>query len=175
MAEAKPQGVYYRTEDYAGVGRRLLIDFIDFPVVLLLSFAALDAAARVESGGLALLLLMAIWFGYFVLLKRSRFGTLGYRIMGARIVSLRGERPGIASLVARLIFVIGGPLNFVFDALWVPGDRNRQALRDKFAGTYVIRKQASPAGTGAIAHRVYMFSGMTFIFREVKREAERAG
>jgi hypothetical protein len=66
-----------------------------------------------------------------------------------------------------LVFV--GPLNFVLDLFWLTGDRDRQALRDKFAGTYVIRKDASPAGSGTVVMRTYMFWGMTFLFKEVRR------
>jgi hypothetical protein len=58
-------------------------------------------------------------------------------------------------------------LNALVDLLWLTGDANRQAVRDKFAGTYVIRLDAAPAGTGPIRIRPYMFWGMTFFFREV--------
>jgi hypothetical protein len=58
-------------------------------------------------------------------------------------------------------------LNALVDLLWLTGDANRQAVRDQFAGTYVIRLDAAPAGTGSIRIRPYMFWGMTFFFREV--------
>ena len=44
----------------------------------------------------------------------------------------------------------------------------RQAIRDKFAGTYVVRLDATPAGSAPIRVRTYMFWGMTFLFREVR-------
>jgi uncharacterized RDD family membrane protein YckC len=167
-------GVYYRTEDYLGVTRRLLIDLIDLTAAFALS--ALVVAAGWATGpygehmpAVTLFLCAAVWFSYFVLLKRSRFRTLGYRVAGARIVNLRGSRPSILSLFGRLLFAFVGPLNFLLDLFWLTGDANRQALRDKFAGTYVVREDASPAGAGAIAIRTYMFWGMTFLFREVKR------
>jgi uncharacterized RDD family membrane protein YckC len=156
------------------VARRLLIDAVDLtvaaPLSLLVFFAAYTPAPDWEyTPAAALLLFAAVWFGYFVLLKRSRFRTLGYKAAGARIVSLRGERPSILSLFGRLLFAFVGPLNFVLDLLWLTGDRDRQALRDKFAGTYVIRKDANPAGSGPIVLRTYMFWGMTFLFKEVRR------
>jgi uncharacterized RDD family membrane protein YckC len=118
------QGVYFRRQDYLGVGRRLLIDVIDFPVAVLLWYAAGQLARPLvtEPEGLLLLLLCAVWFAYFVLLKRSRFRTLGYVAAGARIVSLEGGRPGIMSLVARLLFALAGPLNFVIDIAWLTGE-----------------------------------------------------
>jgi uncharacterized RDD family membrane protein YckC len=118
-----------------------------------------------------LLLCGAVWFAYFVLLKRSTFRTLGYRAAGAQIVNLQGGRPTIPSLLARLFFAFVGPLNCLIDLFWLTGDANCQAIRDKFAGTYVVRQHASPAGTGAIVVRTYMFWGMTFLFREVKAAA----
>jgi uncharacterized RDD family membrane protein YckC len=77
------EGVYYRREDYAGFWRRALVDAVDLAVVGLLFLAACIAGALVlpnwmpettmASAGL-------IWLGYFVVLRRSRFGTLGYRM-----------------------------------------------------------------------------------------------
>jgi hypothetical protein len=94
---------------------------------------------------------------------------LRYVVAGARIVNLRGEQPSILSLVGRLLFALAGPLNFVFDVLWLTGDGDRQAFRDKFASTYVVRRRATPAGVGKIVMRTYMFSGLTFLFKEVRR------
>jgi uncharacterized RDD family membrane protein YckC len=165
-------GVYYSPQDYVGVFKRILIDAIDIPVALLLSVAVIWSAMRltdaVELEG-ALALCVGVWFGYFVLLKRSPIRTLGYIVAGARIVDLRGDRPGLLRLSARLLLAVLGPFNFVMDLFWLTGDPDRQALRDKFVGTYVVRRQATPAGSGPIVFRTYMFWGMTFLFKEVAR------
>jgi RDD family len=168
------QGAHYRPEDYLGVFRRLLIDIVDLPIAVLLSMllvaALLAVAPRLEDvDGIGLLVWATVWFGYFVLLKRSTFRTVGYVVARAQIVNLKGERPSVGSLIARLLFALAGPLNFVLDIMWLTGDSNRQALRDKFAGTYVVRRGARPAGTGPVVLRNYMFWGMTFLFREVER------
>ena len=170
---AKPTGVYYHPKDYLGVGRRLLIDLIDVPVALALSALVVGAAwtavpALEDSPAIVLLLCGFVWFSYFVLLKRSRFRTLGYKALGAQIVNLAGGRPSVLSLLGRLFFSFVGPLNFLIDLFWLTGDPNRQAIRDKFAGTYVVKRHATPAGAGVIVLRTYMFWGMTFLFREVK-------
>lgn len=166
-------GVYFEPNDYLGVGRRLFIDFIDTSAAIVLSVIATWILLTVwpleESLGAALLASwVLIWFCYFVLLKRSRFRTLGYFFGGARIVNLQGERPGIFSLLARLLFVAGGPANFFIDLFWIPSDPCRQAIRDKFAHTYVVRKNAVPAGSGVIVYRTYVMLGTTFLFQEVK-------
>ncbi|HEX6740027.1 MAG TPA: hypothetical protein VF310_17235, partial [Vicinamibacteria bacterium] len=61
-------GVYFRTGDYAGLWRRLLIDAIDFPVVVALSALVLALAGAVgapleNGGGLVLALLVLVWLG----------------------------------------------------------------------------------------------------------------
>ena len=166
-------GVYFRRDDYAGVGRRLLMDLIDTSIALaisiLITFVFVDVWSHEESLSVALLVLWAlIWFSYFVLLKRSRFRTPGYIVCGARIVNLQGERPSILSLLARLLFVVGGPANFLIDLFWIPSDPTRQAIRDKFAHTYVVRKDAVPEGSGTIVYRTYVMLGTSFLFQEVK-------
>jgi uncharacterized RDD family membrane protein YckC len=175
------EGVYYRREDYAGVIRRLLIEGIDFSVASFVSFALtvllLDilAQGRNTEQQLADSLLWIIvivwptvWFVYLVILKRTRIRTLGYLIGRARIVNLQGNRPGLGALTIRLAFATIGPINVIIDLFWITGDDDRQALRDKFAGTYVIDKDAQPAGRGKIVYRTYSLL-WNFLFREVQR------
>jgi uncharacterized RDD family membrane protein YckC len=174
------QGVYYAFTDYAGLIRRLLIDLVDFLVAVaviaaLLTSTSFLAPQLLDVPGFALGIIAAVWLGYFVFLKASPYRTLGYVMAGARIVNYRGERPGIPRLFGRLLFVVAGPMNFLFDALWLTGDQNRQALRDKFACTYVVRQRAVPAGLGRVRYRTYTFWGMTFMFREVERLQRAAG
>lgn len=170
---AAASGVYYRPDDYLGVLRRLLIEIVDLPIAVALSILLVGAVWSVapagDPEGIVLLVSSLVWFGYFVVLKGSRFRTVGYVVAGAQIVNLKGGRPSFLSLFGRLLFAFVGPLNVLIDLFWLTGDPNRQALRDKFAGTYVIRRSAVPAGTGSIVLRTYMFWGMTFLFREVKR------
>lgn len=167
--------VYYADADYAGVMRRLLIDFVDTAVAMsativcaVIASVVLDAA---ETAMAALVMACAIWISYFVVWKGSRFRTLGYVLAGTRIVNLHGERPRRIVLLARLAFVVLGPANFVIDLLWVSSDPSRQALRDKFAHTYVIRRDAVPAGTGRVTYPTYMVFGWTLMFAEVSPAA----
>jgi uncharacterized RDD family membrane protein YckC len=109
-------------------------------------------------------------FAYMVLLKRSKWGTLGYRWGGGRIVGLDGRTPGIASLTLRLAFAMIGPVNWVPDMVWLSDDPHRQALRDKFANTYVVKSGATPVGKGRIVFRNYEIICYNFLFREVVAE-----
>lgn len=165
-------GVYYALPDYIGVWRRLGIDLVDVVVAASLSVVLSAFLLWLLSNGdqLALGLLavwISVWFGYFVLFKRSR-RTVGYLLARARIVNLQGDTPSIASLFIRMLFAALGPLNLLFDLFWIPGDPCRQALRDKFAHTYVIRRDASPAGTGRIAYAQYTLLGASYLFKEVR-------
>lgn len=165
--------VYYRPEDCVGVMRRLLIDFVDTGVAVMISIVLSLFTRAVspvyEIAALAVWLTwIAVWFAYFVVLKGSRFRTLGYVLAGARIVDFSGRRPGYLRLLGRLAFVVLGPANFLIDLCWVSSDPSRQALRDKFAHTYVVRKNAVPAGTGRIVYPTYMTFGWTLMFAEVQ-------
>src|SRR5262249_4688560 len=169
-------GVYYRREDYAGVWVRLLIEAIDAIVASALSLAL--SALLIIFLDQELLLSWAlvatwviIWFVYFVIIKRTRFRTLGYILGGVKVVNLRGECPSLTSLAIRLIFVVIGPFNVIIDLFWISGDNHKQALRDKFAETYVIKKNAQPAGQGKVLYTKYSIMAANFLFREVEDSA----
>ena len=169
-------GVFYHGDDYISVSRRLAIDFID-TFLTTVACGACSLALMIlwphdaSLGPIILALWVAVWFLYFVILKRSTFRTIGYKVFGARVVNLQGQRPGILSLLGRILFVVGGPANVLIDLLWIPSDPCRQAIRDKFAHTYVIRRDAQPIGVGRIVYRTYSMFGTTFLFQEVQSES----
>jgi uncharacterized RDD family membrane protein YckC len=166
-------GVYFRREDYAPFWLRLLVDVID-----LLAFGAMCAALAVAVAivipvsrsmvNLILLAWLATAFSYFVILKRSRFRTLGYRLGRIKIVGLDGQPPTYFSLSLRLMFGILGPLNWLVDLAWLSGDAHCQALRDKFACTYVVTEKSQPAGQGKVIFSYYDIFFYNFLFREVE-------
>ena len=168
------EGVYYDREAYAGFWLRLIVDVIDISVIMIISILSTALFMRVFTPSEQLipvicLLWSTLWFIYFVLLKRSNFGTLGYKLCKVRVVNLRGNRPCILALTFRLIFAIIGPMNMLLDLIWLSGDENRQALRDKFAQTYVVKKNATPIGTGKITYCDFDLWSWRVMFREVKR------
>jgi len=117
---------------------------------------------------ISLLLCVVAALLYFVVLKRSRFRTLGYRVGGVKIVGLDGRVPGYPSLVLRLLFGMLGPLNWLVDLAWLSNDTHRQALRDKLASTYVVKRNAQAAGEGKIVFRYYEIFSYNCLFREVE-------
>jgi uncharacterized RDD family membrane protein YckC len=112
---------------------------------------------------------MGFAFAYLVLLERSSVGTLGYLLTGVRIVTLKGERPSILRMTYRLLLWVAGPFHPFVDFTWLTGDEFRQTLRDKPAGTVVVRKSAVPAGVGELRLNRYQFQTFSFVFYEVRK------
>jgi hypothetical protein len=82
--------------------------------------------------------------------------------------------PGYGALTLRLMFAMLGPLNWVIDLAWLSSDPHRQAIRDKFAATYVVRGTAVPAGSGKIIYRQYDIASYNCLFREVEADLHQA-
>ena len=172
------EGLYFRREDYAPFWLRVLIDAIDFLVfgaVCLLIIVVWITFWPGRGNSILLALCTVIIFCYFVLLKRSKIRTIGYSIGGFKIVGLDGQPASLFALTLRLLFAPLGPGNWIFDLIWLSGDAHRQALRDKFTQTYVVKLQAEPAGRGKLVYHYYEICGYNFLFREVEIEKTMAG
>jgi uncharacterized RDD family membrane protein YckC len=166
-AAAGPEtGIYYFPQDYAPLWRRILVDLVDIVVLIFLWLPVLFFVLPELDRAIAVC--AAVAFVYFVPLKRSRFRTVGYRIGGVRIVGMDGGTPSYWALTVRLVFAFFGPLNWLLDLAFLSGDPHRQAVRDKFARTYVVRKTAVPAGEGRVVYRYYEILIYNFLFREVE-------
>jgi uncharacterized RDD family membrane protein YckC len=147
---------------------RLLIDSVDLITVAAICAGVAAVIWGSVSKDVLLVLCLAVWYCYFVLLKACRLGTLGYRISRVRVVGFDGNGASLGALTLRFVFMAFGPLNYVFDILWLSTDTHRQALRDKFAHTYVVRKRAAPIGAGKLIYRYYHIFGYNFLFREIE-------
>lgn len=175
MADQQELGVFYAVHDYAGILRRLAIVVVDFVILVLAYFLMAVVAAFSDFVNQHMLVLyLALCYLYLVVLKTTRWGTVGYLVTGVRLVDLRGNQLRLWRATFRFLFFVFGPLNVLFDIIWLGGDPHRQSIRDKFAGTYVIRKRAAPAGQGAIRHMIYFMFGSTFMFQEVERRIPEA-
>lgn len=171
-------GVYYETRDYIGLGRRLLILAIDLAVlgagwliVEIISAAGFVSDATYGMLGIGLLLFAYL---YLTVVKASRLRTLGYRIVGARIVTIKGERPSIFRMSYRLMLWVVGPLNVIADLIWLGVDRDRQSLRDHFAGTYVIGATATSVGEGPVHLAYFQAFTLSLMLPTVTRPREPA-
>jgi uncharacterized RDD family membrane protein YckC len=165
-------GVYFLPEDYASFWLRLFIDVMDALAIGAAWFlVAIVLWTIFPFNRMTLNLTLAIFaivaFCYLVILKRSKIGTVGYRIGGVRIVGMDGQAASLSALTFRMLFAPFGPLNWFLDLAWLSGDKHRQALRDKLAHTYVVKVKAAPVGTGKIIFRYYEILGFNFLFQEI--------
>jgi uncharacterized RDD family membrane protein YckC len=171
-------GAYYNRESYAGIWRRIFVDIIDGAFILGLSlmifFLLSEVIQTSESlGRVVFIVLITLWIGYFVILKGSKYRTIGYILGGVKIVNLQGNRPSTTSLLLRFMFAALGPFNMLLDLFWIPDATHKQALRDKFANTYVVKRTAQIAGNGNIKHNYYEILGWNFLFQEVETPTDK--
>ena len=168
-----PPAVWFFPSDYAGFWRRLGVALADTAVILLILLAVTVTVALLDPvGEWNDAYLFAGWaalvWTYFVVLKRTPLGTVGYRLAGVRVVDAYGRPPGLGALTLRLAFGILGPLNIVLDLVWILSGQHRQALRDKFAHTYVVKAGAQPAGPARVVLRTHHVLGVAVVFRDVE-------
>ncbi|MCG5052562.1 MAG: RDD family protein [Myxococcales bacterium] len=78
---------------------------------------------------------------YHVYLAGVAGQTLGLRLMGLRIISVRGTLPGPARGFLRYLALCLAVLPAGLGWLWCLFDRERRALHDHLAGTFVIFDQ----------------------------------
>ena len=147
------QGVIYAPGAYAGLLRRIFAVAIDLCVIPILwtvvSFTAffLLPVDLLTDGISGASYFFVVWL-YLTVMKPSRFRSVGYWLTGLKIVDYQGRRPSIARMTARLLFTFVGPMTVWYDTIWLAADPHRQSLHDKAAGTFVVRKDAVPIGTG---------------------------
>jgi len=171
------EAVCFDRRDYAGPARRVIIVCIDFVAVIALSFGVLIGVwyvclLRNPRGDLspqALWVLPAVAYAYLTLVKRSRIRTLGYILTGVRIVDIRGRRPSLLQMTIRMLPMLPVPWSLLFDLGWIVGEPQRQTLRDKWAGTFVVRRTAKPICTAPVRYKRIGFAGLFLIIPEVGR------
>lgn len=167
-------GVYYNKKDYAGFTRRLLIVIIDLIVLFIISFALLYISDTLtQRAGINLSYnhgIFAIIFlsGFYLsILKGSKYRTIGYILAGVKIVNLQGKKPSIVKMALRTGLLLIGPFELFFGIIWLTSETTRQTLRDKYVGTYVIKKHAVPAGNGKLKTVMLTVMGWNLSYREV--------
>jgi len=146
----------------AGFGRRLVAALIDLAIVAAFGVAvALGIAFAVGAplpnrkqigpdwvvaglvdgspmawGGIGLAFALALLYQLY-------FGgvagqTLGKRVLGLRVISTRGDEPGPLRGFMRFLAMVVSLAPAGLGFLWALFDRERRALHDHLAGTYVI-------------------------------------
>lgn len=168
---------YYNHDDYVGFGTRLLIMSVDAFVLLLLGVALwLPFATMLMTGALRsdpsgyfwLMYFLVIWI-YLAPIKRSSFGTVGFRIFGVKLVSAKGGPPSLFSMTLRMVMWIFGPFNLLLDLLWLGADSESQSLRDCYLGTYLVKRSAMPIGRAPVHLTRYNAMGFVLDYPRVCR------
>jgi uncharacterized RDD family membrane protein YckC len=76
----------------------------------------------------------------YILLFTALLGrTPGQRAAGLLVITRTGQRPRILVSIARLLGLAASALAGGLGALWILVDREKRALHDHIAGTYVVR------------------------------------
>ncbi len=174
---AVQRAVCFDRRDYAGPVRRVVIVCIDFVAAVVLSFGVLVGVWWVwlirypqsDPPPEALWVVPAVVYLYLTVLKRSRIRTMGYLLTGVRIVNIEGKRPSLLQMTVRMLPLPLVPLTLLFDLAWVVDEPQRQTLRDKWAGTYVVRRGTQPIGTAPVRYKRIGCCGLFFIFPEIDR------
>jgi len=166
-------GVYYARADCAGLVRRLVVDAVDGAVLLALWVAIVMAAFLMRlpgdlAEGLCKLAIPLSWALYLVVLKHF-WKTAGYWVCGVSVVNLQGQRPSFRATCLRAFFFFLAPFEYFLDLLLLTMDPHRQAIRDKYSRTYVIRRGAAPAGRGCIRYVLLDTLNFALILPEVSR------
>ncbi|GAB5406896.1 MAG: RDD family protein [Aureliella sp.] len=168
---------FYDRSDYVGIGRRIGIMLIDSLALLLLGvalwmpFLVLILAGVITkdpSGVFWLIYLIAIWI-YLGPIKRSNFGTVGYRLLGVKLVSAKGGPPSLLTMTTRMLMWMFGPFNLVLDLLWLGADSENQSLRDCYLGTYLLRRDAKPLGRAPVHLTRYTAMGFALAYPRICR------
>jgi uncharacterized RDD family membrane protein YckC len=92
-----------------------------------------------NTAGEALLLLGAIVSALYVVLFLSTRGqTPGKQLLGLLVINAYGERPSLPKTLLRTVGYALSVLPFSLGFLWIGFDREKRALHDWLAGTYVV-------------------------------------
>ena len=96
---------------------------------------AINGDALAEIG---LLLLAILGFLYFFLFQALRGQTPGQALLNIRVVDGFGEPPSFSRALVRTLAIAPSWLLFALGVLWIAFDREKRALHDRLADTYVI-------------------------------------
>lgn len=105
---------------------------------------------------------------YHVALRRTRGGTLGYRIARIRLINSENQPPSWRVLTKR--FFLGMALAGPFGASYLLCLRSpkRQALHDRLCNTWMVRSRAVPAGPGTEVHQLQLLSSWAIRYIDVE-------
>ena len=140
---------------YGGIATRAIALAMDVAIAQVIVFAGGAVLALVASlvginlddavpGILAACAWAAVVGTYFVLFWSTAGQTPGMRVMGLRVLTSNGRRPGVGRSVVRLIGLALAIIPLFAGFLPVLVDDRRRGLHDMIAGTFVVYAEAEP-------------------------------
>jgi uncharacterized RDD family membrane protein YckC len=171
--EKQKFGKLYRRSDYPGVLTRIMVDLIDVSTILALCVMTFIVAYLFTEQERVMNLILFGWvilaFGYLGPWKATGFPTLGYFMFRVKIVNSQGNQIDFWQASGRALFLLFGPANYLIDLFWLYGETPRQALRDKFTGTYLIKNNAVLESEGKLVSKVLHVMGYRVQIEEIQR------
>ena len=172
--ENREIGVFYEDSKYASLIQRVIIISVDGVMLIVFGIMILTVwtitSDNIEEMPLYLFYIwLIVSYVYMSVIRIFGIRTLGNILTSTKVVNLEGKNPTLFQMTLRFFMLVLGPINFLLDLFWLTNDPYKQTLRDKFAATYVIDKNASPLGTGVQTFSNYQIMGFSFVFREVKK------
>jgi len=119
----------------AGLALRFVAVLLDSILV----FLPLAIVIELLNGGGWILL--ALFFGYYIVCETLTGMTLGKRMVGIRVVADDGEHVGLnAAVIRNLLRLIDGLFFYLVGALFAVSSERGRRLGDHIAGTIVVRR-----------------------------------
>jgi len=120
----------------AGFGTRLVAYLIDFIILTFIQLVVVKLAPD-----LAVAANIIITAAYFIVLIGRDGQTFGKKVMGIKVIVADGNIPGYTKAFIRYIGYFISSLLLGLGYLLILFHKDRQALHDVIAGTYVIKVQ----------------------------------
>ena len=166
------EAVCFAPEDYAGPGVRWAIIAVDICILLLLYVFLLIAGLLLEPStsisGVAIFgaTYSLMWVFYLGVVHSVGLGSVGYRVMGYKLVDYFGRRPTLWRAIVRSGALLLSPSHILIDYVFVLCPRTRQTFWDLTAETVVVRQHAEPQSTARLCSKLVFFVGQTYVWRE---------
>lgn len=105
---------------------------------------------------------------YHIAIRRTRGGTLGYRLAGIQLINCYNEPPSWGTLLKRFFYATALTVPFGLSYFLSLKDPKRQALHDRWCNTWMVRRGALPAGPGVISDRMQLLGSRGIHYIDVE-------
>ena len=105
---------------------------------------------------------------YHVLARTTRGGTMGYRLAGIRWIDKTGRTPGIKTALRRFLIAMPSCLMIGAGYLLCFKTPRRQAVHDRWSGTWLVRRRAEPAGPALSTYNTKLFGTFVLTYTDVE-------